>query len=545
MRPRLLDSLQSYGGRAFLRDLLAGITVAIVALPLAIGFAIASGVTPAQGIWTAIIGGFLISAFGGSRVQIGGPTGAFVPIIAGIVATQGYSGLALATILAGVMLITMGLLRLGALIKYIPFPVIAGFTSGIAVIILVGQIRELLGLHTALPVNALQQIGTIVRHLHETDWRPLGIGLGTIATMALWPQRLRAVPSAIIALIGLTIIAGALHFPIETIGSRFGGVPQGFPALHLPALSFSRTQALILPAFTIAMLGAIESLLSAMVADGMIGSRHDSNQELIGQGLANFVSPWFGGIAATGAIARTATNVRSGGRTPVAGMVHALALLAIVLVAAPLARFIPLATFSGVLIVVAWRMGEWHNFAAMARGPQGDFWVLLVTFALTVAFGLTVAVGIGLLIAAALFVRQMEAVTQIQIVTPESDLDTGVDSVREKIVPQGVVVYRFEGPLFFGVAEKLEAALERSTAMPRVVIFRMRNVPAIDGTALRALNLVRERFTRRETRIIFSGLQPQPMKVLFEDGFVDTIGLENICANIDAALERARQMLES
>ena len=373
MRPRLLDSLQSYSGRAFLRDSLAGITVAIVALPLAIGFAIASGVTPAQGIWTAIIGGFLISAFGGSRVQIGGPTGAFVPIIAGIVATQGYSGLALATILAGVMLITMGLLRLGALIKYIPFPVIAGFTSGIAVIILVGQMRELLGLHTALPVNALQQIGTIVRHLHETDWRPLVIGLGTIVTMALWPQRLRAVPSAIIALIGLTIIARALHFPIETIGSRFGGIPQGFPALHLPAFSFSRIQALILPAFTIAMLGAIESLLSAMVADGMIASRHDSNQELIGQGLANFISPWFGGIAATGAIARTATNVRSGGRTPVAGMVHAVALLAIVLVAAPLARFIPLATFSGVLIVVAWRMGEWHNFAAMARGPQGGF----------------------------------------------------------------------------------------------------------------------------------------------------------------------------
>ena len=545
MRPRLLDSLQSYSGRAFLRDLLAGITVAIVALPLAIGFAIASGVTPAQGIWTAIIGGFLISAFGGSRVQIGGPTGAFVPIIAGIVASQGYSGLALATILAGVMLMTMGLLRLGALIKYIPFPVIAGFTSGIAVIILVGQLRELLGLHSALPVNTLQQVGTILRHLQETDWRPLVIGLGTIGTMALWPQRLRAVPSAIIALIGLTIIAGALHFPIETIGSRFGGIPQGLPALHLPTLSFSRIQALILPAFTIAMLGAIESLLSAMVADGMIASRHDSNQELIGQGLANLVSPWFGGIAATGAIARTATNVRSGGRTPVAGMVHALALLAIVLVAAPLARFIPLATFSGVLMVVAWRMGEWHNFAAMVRGPRGDFWVLLVTFVLTVAFGLTVAVGIGLLIAAALFVRQMEAVTQIQIVTPESDLDTGVDSVREKIVPQGVVVYRFEGPLFFGVAEKLEAALERSTVMPRVVIFRMRNVPAIDGTALRALNLVRERFTRRETRIIFSGLQPQPMKVLFEGGFVDTIGLENICANIDAALERARQMIES
>jgi SulP family sulfate permease len=544
MRYPLADSLRGYDGRAFVRDLLAGITVAIVALPLAIGFGIASGVTPAQGIWTAIIGGFLISAFGGSQVQIGGPTGAFVPIIAGIVAAQGYGGLALATLMAGAMLVAMGMLRLGTLIKYIPFPVIAGFTSGIAVIIIIGQLRELLGLRVAFPVNALQQFGMVVRHLPEADWRPLAIGLGTIAMMAFWPKRWRAVPSAIFALVGLTIISVALNFPIETIGSRFGGIPQGFPGFHWPAISFPRLQALMLPAFTIAMLGAIESLLSAMVADGMIASRHDSNQELIGQGIANIVSPWFGGIAATGAIARTATNVRSGGRTPVAGIVHALALLVIVLVAAPLARFIPLATFGGVLIVVAWRMGEWHNFAVMARGPRGDFWVLLVTFTLTVAFGLTVAVGIGLLIAAGLFVRQMETVTHIQVVTPESEIERGGESVREKIVPEGVVVYRFEGPLFFGVAEKLEAALERSTAMPRVVIFRMRNVPAIDGTALRALNLVRERFTHRGTRIVFSGLQPQPMKVLFEGGFVDAIGLDNICANIDAALERSRQILE-
>jgi SulP family sulfate permease len=544
MRVQLLDSLRGYDVRAFVRDLLAGITVAIVALPLAIGFGIASGVTPAQGIWTAIIGGFLISAFGGSRVQIGGPTGAFVPIIAGIVAAQGYGGLALATLLAGVMLVVMGMLRLGALIKYIPFPVIAGFTSGIAVIIIIGQLRELLGLRVSFPVTPLQQLDTGFRHFNEADWRPLAIGLGTIATMAFWPRRWRAVPSAIFALIGLTIIGAMLHFPIETIGSRFGGIPQGLPGFQWPALSLPRLQALMLPAFTIAMLGAIESLLSAMVADGMIASRHDSNQELIGQGIANIVSPWVGGIAATGAIARTATNVRCGGRTPVAGMVHALALLVIVLAAAPLARFIPLATFSGVLIVVAWRMGEWHNFVVMAHGPRGDFWVLLVTFALTVAFGLTVAVGIGLLIAAALFVRQMEAVTHIQVVTPESEIERGGESVREKIVPRGVVVYRFEGPLFFGVAEKLEAALERSTAMPRVVIFRMRNVPAIDGTALRALNQVRERFTHRGTRIVFSGLQAQPMKVLFEAGFVDAIGFDNICANIDAALERSREILE-
>jgi sulfate permease, SulP family len=543
MRPRLFDYFQGYDGSAFLRDLLAGITVAIVALPLAIGFAIASGVTPAQGLWTAIVAGFLISAFGGSRVQIGGPTGAFVPIIAGIVAAQGYGGLAVATTMAGFMLIAMGMLRLGALIKYIPYPVIAGFTSGIAVIIFVGQLRELLGLRVALPVNVIQQLAILVRHVEQAQWQALVVGLTTMAVMTFWPRRWRAVPPAIFALIGLTLLARALAFPIETIGSRFGGIPQGFPGLHLPAISFPRIQALMLPAFTIAMLGAIESLLSAMVADGMIGRRHDSNQELIGQGLANLVSPLCGGIAATGAIARTATNVRSGGRTPVAGMVHSAALLLIVLAAAPLARFIPLATFSGVLMVVAWRMGEWHNFGVMARGPRGDFWVLLVTFALTVAFGLTVAVGLGLLIAAALFVRQMEAVTQIHLVTPESDLEIGGESVRGKDVPAGVLVYRFEGPLFFGVAEKLEAALERSSAIPPVVIFRMRNVPAIDATGLRVLNLVREKFERRGTRMVFSGLQPQPMKVLFEGGFIDAVGLENICANIDAALEHVRKML--
>jgi SulP family sulfate permease len=543
MRPQLFDCLHGYDGRAFLHDLLAGITVAIVALPLAIGFGIASGVTPSQGLWTAIIGGFLISAFGGSRVQIGGPTGAFVPIIAGIVAAQGYGGLAVATLMAGVMLIGMGALRLGGLIKYIPYPVIAGFTSGIAVIIFVGQLRELLGLRVVFPVNVLQQFGVLVRQSNQTQWQALVVGLATIAAMIFWPRRWRAVPPAILALIGLTIVAHKLAFPIETIGSRFGGIPQGFPGLHIPVVSFARVQALILPAFTIAILGAIESLLSAMVADGMIGRRHDSNQELVGQGLANFVSPLCGGIAATGAIARTATNVRSGGRTPIAGMVHSIALLLIVLVAAPLARFIPLATFSGVLMVVAWRMGEWHNFGVMARGPRGDFWVLLVTFALTVAFGLTVAVGLGLLIAAALFVRQMEAVTQIHLVTAESDLEVGGESVRGKDIPPGVLVYRFEGPLFFGVAEKLEAALERSSATPSVVIFRMRNVPAIDATGLRILNLVREKFHRRGTRMVFSGMQPQPMKVLFEGGFVDAVGLENICANVDAALSRAKEIL--
>lgn len=543
MRPALLSVLKNYDRSAFLRDLAAGFTVGIVALPLAIGFGIASGVTPAQGLWTAIIGGFLISALGGSKVQVGGPTGAFIPILGAIVATHGYSGLAIATMLAGIMLVVMGALRLGNLIKFIPYPVIAGFTSGIAVIIFVGQLKEFLGLKIALPLHTPAQFGALAADLSSTSFPALGLGALAVALIVFWPKKLRAIPPSIIAVVVTTLLAAFGHLSVETIESKFHGIPQGLPAFQIPALSFASIHALMIPAITIAMLGAIESLLSAMVADGMIDARHDSNQELIGQGLANIICPWFGGIAATGAIARTATNVRSGGRTPIAGIVHALTLLIIVFVAAPVAGFIPLATLSGVLLVVAWRMGEWHNFVAMRRGPRADFWVLLVTFALTVTFDLTIAVGFGLLMAVALFVRQMEEITHIRLVTPESDLESGVDSVRDKAVPPGVLVYRIEGPFFFGVAEKLDDALTSAASIPRVVIFRMRNVPAIDGTGLRALNLMLEKFQHHGTHLILSRVQPQPMKVLYESGFVDQIGLDNICANVDASLARARTLI--
>ncbi len=545
MRPQLLVSLRHYSRQTFLRDLGAGITVGVVALPLAIGFAIASGVTPGQGLWTAIIAGFLISAFGGSKVQVGGPTGAFVPILGGIVATYGYEGLALATMLAGLILLGMGFFRLGNLIKFIPYPVIAGFTSGIAVIIFIGQLKEFLGLTTALPRHTLPQIATVCSHLGETQWPALGLGALTVGILLFWPKRWAVVPASMVAVVAATLLVQFAHPLVETIGSKFGpqGLPSGLPKLYLPHFDFDHIRELMLPALTIAMLGAIESLLSAMVADGMIEGRHDSNQELIGQGLANLVCPWFGGISATGAIARTATNVRSGGRTPVAGIVHAGTLLVIVLAAAPLARLIPLATLSGVLLVVAWRMGEWHNFVAMARGPRADFFVLLLTFVLTVAFDLTIAVGVGLVMAVALFVRQMEEITHIRLVTPESELEVGEDSVRGKEVPEGVLVYRIEGPFFFGVAEKLEDALEMLAAPPRVVIFRLRHVPAIDGTGLRALNLMFDKFRHRGTRVLLSGVQAQPMKVLFESGFIDRLGLENVCANVDAALIRARLLL--
>ena len=538
-----MESLRGYNRKAFTADLAAGITVGIVALPLAIGFAIASGVSPEKGIWTAIIAGFLISAFGGSRVQIGGPTGAFVPILAVIVSTHGYAGLALATVMAGIILVAMGLFKLGNLIKFIPYPVIAGFTSGIAVIIFIGQVKEFLGLTLLMPKHTPQQMLALLTHLGGTNFQAAGLGVLALVILILWPKKWQVLPASIVAVIVTTVLVATLHLHVETVGTKFGAIPSGFPSFALPRISFDHIQELMGPAMTIAMLGAIESLLSAMVADGMIEARHDSNQELIGQGIANIVCPLFGGISATGAIARTATNVRSGGRTPVAGIVHAVTLMLIVLIAAPLATSIPLTALSAVLFMVAYRMREWDNFPELMKSTKSDFGVLLITFALTVFFDLTIAVGFGLLIAGVLFVRRMEEITQIKLVTPESDLETGEDSVREKEIPEGILVFRIEGPFFFGVAEKLDYALERTSGVPRVVIFRIRNVPAIDASGLHALEITFEKFHRRGTQLVLSGIQPQPMKVLFNSGFVDKIGLDNVCANIDLALARARAIL--
>jgi sulfate permease, SulP family len=542
-RPKLFDAWRNYDRATFLADLAAGVTVGVVALPLAIGFGIASGVTPGQGLWTAIIAGFLISALGGSLVQVGGPTGAFVPILAGIVAAYGYGGLAVATLMAGIILVVMGALRLGTLIKFIPYPVTSGFTSGIAVIIFVGQLKEFLGLNVKMPAHTPHQIATVVMNLPSVNLPTLAVGALALAILFLWPKRWRRVPSSIVAVVTCTVVVVAMKLDVATIGSKFGGIPRGLPDLTMPKLTFDQFQSLMIPAFTIAMLGAIESLLSAIVADGMIESRHDSNQELIGQGIANIVCPFFGGISATGAIARTATNIRSGARTPVAGIIHAVTLLVIMLVAAPLAKFIPLTALSAVLIVVAYRMGEWENFPELLRSTKSDFSVMVLTFALTVVFDLTIAVGVGLSMAAVLFVRRMEEISHIRLVTPETEMDTGGGSIRGKEVPEGVLVYRIEGPFFFGAAEKLEAALERYADVPRIVIFRMRNVPAVDATGLHALEVMLDKFHRKHTQLILSGVQPQPMKVLYNAGFVDKIGLDNICANIDVALSRARALL--
>src|SRR5688572_18745703 len=423
-RPALVESLRAYGRADFIKDFGAGITVGVVALPLAIGFGIASGVTPQQGLWTAIIAGVLISALGGSRFQIGGPTGAFVPILAGIVATHGYSGLALATMLAGVMLFLAGAFRLGGMIKFIPYPVIAGFTMGIAVIILTSQLNEALGLELKMPGHVPQQLYQLAAHISGINAYAVALTVLTLIILYALPRLTKSVPPGIVAVLVTAVLASVLKWPIATVASRFGVIPAGFPAWQLPHFSLEAVHELIVPAFTIAALGGIESLLSAAVADGMTDTRHNSNQELMAQGAANFICPLFGGIAATGAIARTAANVRTGARSPFAGVLHAALLLVVALFAAPLASSIPLATLSGILIAVALRMAEWENFHTLWRTQRTDFVVMLIALLLTVIFDLTVGVGAGLVMAAVMFIRRMEEVAHVQLLTPQNDPET-------------------------------------------------------------------------------------------------------------------------
>ena len=543
--PESLRALRGYDRSALMADLAAGLTVGVIALPLAIGFGIASGVKPEQGLWTAIIAGFLISALGGSRFQIGGPTGAFVPVLFAIVARHGYDGLALATMMAGVMLFLMGALKLGRLIKFIPYPVVAGFTSGIAVIIFTGQLNEFLGLGIKkMPEHVPQQIGELFKHASSVNWHAVIIGAITLAILIGWPRITRRVPASIVAVITAALLAKLLHWPVATIQSNFGGIPAGLPGWHLPRVSLDLMRELMAPAFTIAALGGIESLLSAMVADGMTDTRHDSNQELMGQGVANILTPLVGGIAATGAIARTAANIRNGARSPVSGIVHALVLLLVALVAAPLAQYIPLACLSAILLMVAARMAEWDTFPEIWRGPKSDFGVLVAAFALTVIFDLTIGVGVGLIMAVVMFVKRMEEITHIKLVTADSEIEgEGSHSIAGKDVPEGVVLYRIEGPFFFAAAEKLEAALRASGGKPKAVIFRMRNVPAMDASGLHAFEVAIEKLHRDGVKILLTAVQPQPMKVMFQSGLVDRLGLHKFCADIDEALATVRKVL--
>jgi sulfate permease, SulP family len=545
--PKLLDTLKNYSAPTFFSDLTAGLIVGIVALPLSLALAIASGLKPEIGLFTAIIGGFLVSTLGGSRVQIGGPAGAFVPLLAPIVMKHGPEALVVCTLMAGVILIVLGACKLGSMIKYIPFPVVTGFTSGIAIIIISTQTRDFFGLQEKLPPDFIGKLKILAQDFHPN--LPT-VGLATIATLAIWywPKKLgRFLPASIVVVILATVISTVFgfhdHYGIATLGSQFGEMPRSLPGPHWPSLSFEDWRALVPTAMTIAVLGAIESLLSAVVSDGMIDDRHDSNQELMGQGVANVVMGIFGGMPCTGVIARTATNVRSGGKTPVAGMIHSLTILVVLLAAAPLAKNIPLAALSAVLIIVSLRMGEWHQFLRLNRWPKSDVLVFLCAFTLTVVLDLPTAVGVSLVLASALLVRRL---TETANVEPDAEVTQGDSPGQQttgKTIPKGVLVFRVFGAFFFGAADKLESALHRTGELPPVLILRMRDVLALDATGLDALEDLLEKLRLQRKNLILCGPHSQPLFALTRSGFIEKIGVENICGDMDASLARARKIL--
>jgi sulfate permease, SulP family len=546
--PKLVTTLRTYSRDLFLADLTAGIIVGIVALPLAIAFAIASGVTPERGLYTAIIAGGLISALGGSRVQIGGPTGAFVVIVYGIVQTYGVAGLTVATIMAGLLLIAAGLGRLGVAIKFIPFPVVIGFTSGIGLILIVQQLRDALGLKlTSAPPDVIERIGIYASHLGSTNFHAVVLSILTLLLLQLWPRVSHQIPAPFVAVVVTTLAVQLLHWPVETIGTRFGEIRAGFPRLVIPTVSLGELRELVRPALTIAALGGVESLLSAVVADGMIGGRHRSNMELVAQGVANVIAPLFGGIPATGAIARTATNVKSGGRTPVAGIVHAVTLLLITLFFGRLAALIPLATLAAIVLWVAYRMADWPVFRSELSAPKSDALVMLATFLLTVLVDLTTGIGVGMVLASFLFMKRMAEVTNVRAVVddfhdPRPSPDVS-GAIYRRTVPKGVEVYEINGPFFFGAAEKFKDTLSEVSKKPKVLVVRMRNVPAIDSTALHALQDLVRRTRRDGTLVYLSDVHAQPLVALQRSELLEEIGESCLFGNIDEALAAARRYL--
>jgi SulP family sulfate permease len=547
LEPKLLTVLkEGYTRALFMQDLTAGVIVGVVALPLAIAFGVASGVTPEQGLATAIVAGFIISALGGSRVQIGGPTGAFVVLVAEIVHKFGYSGLQTATFMAGGLLLVMGLARLGGVIRFIPYPLTVGFTGGIALIIAVTQVRDLLGLQMAtVPGPFLPKLAAYAAA--PPTWNPwaLGIGLGTAALVWAWPRVTRRVPGSLLAIVLATLAVQTFGLPVETIGSRFGSVPSSLPLPRLPDLSWGTVSQLFPSALAIALLAGIESLLSAVVADGMTGRRHRSDMEIVAQGAANLASPLFGGIPATGAIARTATNVGNGGRTPVAGMIHALTLLLMMLVFGRWAALIPMAALAGILLVVAGNMSEWRYFLKLLKSPKSDVFVMLNAFVLTVVVDLTVAIQVGVVLSALLFMKRMSDVTQAGYLPSLNEEDENGDpgALVHRDVPDGVAVFEVQGPFFFGAADKFKTAINRIDRAPQVLILRLRHVPAIDATALHALEDVCKRSAKSGTHVVLSGVQAAPLATLTRAGLVDAVGRENVTADIDGALDRARALL--
>ena len=543
--PKLYTELQNYTREKFFADATAGVIVGVVALPLAIAFAIASGVTPGKGLWTAVIAGFLISALGGSRVQIGGPTGAFVVIVYGIVQKFGVDGLVVATIMAGIILVVMGLTKMGGMIKFIPQPVITGFTSGIAVIIFSGEIKDLLGLQMqSLPPDFIGKWAAYANHSSAISPESAAVSAATLFILLVWPLLNTRLPSPFVALLVTTIGAKLLHLNVETIGMRFGTISSAFPSPVLPQMSLTTITMLVAPALTIALLAAIESLLSAVVADGMIGGRHRSNMELIAQGVANIIAPIFGGIPATGAIARTATSIKNGARTPVAGIVHSLTLLLITLFAAKLAAQIPMATLAAILVVVSYQMSEWRMFRAELQAPKSDVVVLLVTFFLTVFVDLTVGVSVGVVLAAFLFIRRMSSVTGVSALAGNDDGEEDDESreVRES-VPAGVEVYEISGPLFFGAVATFKDTLARISRKPRVLIISMRDVPALDSTALHALKDVIHRSRNDGTTVLLAEVQPQPLSAIQNSRLLAEVGSGDLARSLRATIEFSRTLV--
>ena len=545
LRPKLFDVMKSYTKKQLIKDIISGIIVAIIALPLSIALAIASGVGPEQGLYTAIIAGFFISFFGGSRVQIGGPTAAFVVIIYGIVASYGTDGLIVATILAGIILVIMGICRFGSLIKYIPYTITTGFTCGIAVTLFIGQLKDFFGMDIAsVPSEFLDKVIVYAKNISTINLTATLIGLLAVAIMLLWTKVTDKIPGSLVAIVVTTAIAYFAKLPVNTIGSVYGKLNSAFPSFHVPSITMNLIQQMISPAFTIAVLAAIESLLSAVVSDGMIGDTHKSNAELIGQGLGNIFSGFFGGIPATGAIARTAANVRNGGRTPIAGIAHCITLTIILLVLMPLAALIPMTTLAAVLLVVAANMADWSSFFRLCKNaPKSDIIVLVATFFLTVFFDLVVAIEIGVVLAALLFMKRMAETADIKAwkYTDSPDITPGeAEKLRE--IPHSISVFEICGPMFFAAADQLLGI--NSDHRTKAVVIRMRSVPAIDASAMKCLHELAERAKKKNIHLIFSHVNEQPMKVMKKDGFYELIGKENFHDNIVSALDYAETLVK-
>ena len=543
--PKSVLSLRTYDRHKFLLDLIAGITVGLVALPLAMAFAIASGLTPQAGIYCAIVTGFLISALGGSKTQIGGPTGAFVVVVAGIIAAHGVDGLFMCTVMAGILLIIMGVTGLGSAVKFIPRPVVIGFTNGIAVLIASTQVKDFFGLHLdKVPGVFWLRVEALAKSFHTLSFEATTLAVFTLLTLIICRSLSPRIPGPIVALLLATSAVYFFKLPVETIGTRFGGIPSGLPHMQIPKFRSDLIHGLLGPAFTVAMLGAIESLMSAVVSDRMSNDRHNPNVELIGQGVANFFSPMFGGLPATGAIARTATNIRAGAQSPIAGIIHALTLLCILLFAAPLVSYVPMAALAGILMVVAYNMGEWREIPQLLKLTKTDISIWLVTFALTVFADLTVAVEAGMILAALLFISRVAATTTVSQVTEDYVEDGRVHILQDKDIPYYATIFRIHGPFLFGATDKIQAITENLHKLPPVVILRLRNMTALDATGLFAIEEVAKQLHATKRTLILCGAREQPSQLIHQAEFAEIIGEENICENVQHALTRAEEVYE-